>query len=1090
MPMLRTRRAAARTAARGKEVTTSETEAPPAPESSTKEAEAKEDEKMEEESVSEAPASTSTVTLRRKSATAATTPATPTKEVAAIAPATSSKEPTPTTSSKEPTPTTSATPTPTKESAPIEPATKEPEPEPISETEPSSTAESPTSASDSIEEPKSPAKDSVEESKPTTATAEPAVEPSSSTPKSEISVTEACQPPADSVEQKQSTSKEKRHIDDLKSLLPDTSYLINVSLGYGPEENLKQPLKGFTAEDEVTLFPVIDSMSSKLFTIVQKLTDIQKKEIETAVKIKKGILKLSEFPKVFLCQTRLMEPPSDADKSKSSKRAPHPFLLTEDENIFSEDKLKLLRAVLDAGWKREVVMRSPGSTGRKTGDVYYYSPDGTKFRSSKQVAQHLSELSDCPFTIENFSFAKVRISTNPDQEIVRKAYDGKSPPRAQAKPASPSKAKPTQAPKPEATKSGAKASTSKDKDDGDTRSVSDEPVKGMMSSRRSIQPPKRYSGDAVLLLSKRSKMQDDKRGSNSKGLMQMGMLPPKYPKGMEDSSSNLSEGMEYNEQGGNHEDASGGNSMKEIAEDSLFQISALRQSGGIDVDHMQKYVENQKKMAQKNLEQAAADDAGEGASPAQRPKKQERIPCSIRCPGMTGEIPNLQCFICLCLFHAECLGLPPNLTYNNFICQNCRDLKARQAAFQKKDAEASPTTSAVASTSARPEAKKIMIMKKPGEIVKRSPPPLIRATSLHQGGPPRRDIVVTATNRDSPNRLPQKVAGPSSAAMARGMGRGRGMSAPLMRSPATVVHPVHRTSDGSHNMHVMSRGSHMMRRGRGRPPTRGLPQLNNKSLTITHLPRMQPRTVAGPPPVPNLQPMSSPKIPTGKLPLPMGLPVKPRQSMPVVPNLMKPTAFKIAVPPPSLSGRTFKKVAVSPSTHHAAQGLKQSPTVISKAVSHIHAQGQVDKSVVSLVKRSPQTVCTIGTKKYVVLPKKPTPSTTIVAVGNGVSSKISYSSGDAVARTELIQKQEKAPVVTTSEGQNNGTSVADNANSSQGGSNVKVETYGNKTEAVQGETSNDAGDADEATAMEVDTAEGVQQNTGLAASNDSESVVA
>ncbi|ODM98753.1 Immunoglobulin A1 protease autotransporter [Orchesella cincta] len=783
MPMLRTRRAvatAAKTTARtAKEATPTPTPQPTEPEAPEVSApepaitEEAEDAKMEVESTNEAPASTSGVTLRRKSTTPVAAPPPPLKE-------------------PEP----------------------EPEPQTVSEPEPAIIAETTDSTTDSIEM-KSPDKDSVAEStdsKPE----EPVETPVEPTPTASTTETEVTEPvpvsEAVPAEAKPSTSQEKPKDSEARSILPDSNYLINVALGYGPADNLKQPLKGFTAEDEVSLFPIIDSMSSKLFTIVQKMTDIQKKDIERAIKLKKGILKLSDFPKVFLCQMRLLEPPSEADKSKSSKRAPHPFLLTEDENIFSEDKLKQLRAVLDAGWKREVVMRSPGSTGRKTGDVYYYSPDGTKYRSSKQVAQHLAETTDSPFTIDNFSFAKVRISTNPDQEIVRKAYDGKSPPRAQSKPASP-KAKPPQPSKSDTSKIGAKASTSKDINDGDSRSVTEEPVKGL-SSRRSIQPPKRYSGDAVLLLSKRSKIQDDKRGSNSnKGLMQMGMLPPKYPKGMEDSSSNLSEGMDYNDQGSNQEDPSGGNSMamKEIAEDSLFQISALRQSGGIDVDHMQKYVEHQKKMAQKNVDQATAGDA-DGATTT-RPKKQERIPCSIRCPGMTGEIPNLQCSICLCLFHAECLGLPPNLTYNNFVCQNCRDLKARQTAFQKKDVDASPTTSAAPSTIhlSPPRGEENNGNEETrGDLVKRSPPPLIRATSLHQGGLPRRELMVTASRDSSnPSRLPQKVVVPSSVVMARGMGRGRGMSASLMRSPVTVVH---RSSDGSSpNMTVIRPW---------RPPTR------------------------------------------------------------------------------------------------------------------------------------------------------------------------------------------------------------------------------------------------------------------------------
>lgn len=406
--------------------------------------------------------------------------------------------------------------------------------------------------------------------------------------------------------------------DYASQLLTDKSYLIDVGVGYGIEENLKIPLKGFNADDELQLFPVIESVSAKLYNIVQEMSADQKRAIHAAIKVKKGIIKFPNMPmKSYVCQMKFVETPTPKEKATPSKRTPHPFLLTEDENMFTEDKLKLLRAVLDAGWKREVVMRSPESKGRKTGDVYYYAPDGTKFRSSKQVAQHLAEVSDCSFTLENFSFAKVRISTNPDQEIVRKAYDGKSPPRYPPKPVVTKGASPAR--KPEPSKAPPKPSSSKDLMDTETRSIADEPVK-TVSSRRSIQPPKRYSDDTVLLLPKRSKAQDEKyrcifniycpffkqtiklctycrtylsevfkcffafnctyRNSNSnKGLMQMGMLPPKYPKGMEDSSSNLSE-LDYD--GSSQEEAAGSNSvaMKELAEDSLFQISALRQSGG------------------------------------------------------------------------------------------------------------------------------------------------------------------------------------------------------------------------------------------------------------------------------------------------------------------------------------------------------------------------------------------------------------------------------------------------------------------------------------------------------------------------------
>jgi len=41
------------------------------------------------------------------------------------------------------------------------------------------------------------------------------------------------------------------------------------------------------------------------------------------------------------------------------------------------------------GWKREIVLRSgAGQAAKRKADVYYYSPSGTKFRSSKQLATY------------------------------------------------------------------------------------------------------------------------------------------------------------------------------------------------------------------------------------------------------------------------------------------------------------------------------------------------------------------------------------------------------------------------------------------------------------------------------------------------------------------------------------------------------------------------------------------------------------------------------------------------------------------------------------------------------------------------------
>lgn len=293
----------------------------------------------------------------------------------------------------------------------------------------------------------------------------------------------------------------------VRTLYTMANSLVDPAKGFKSDENLKKPLTHFKAEDEVLLFPVIETMSSRLFTMVQSLMDISRNQVQAGFAARKGIIRLpgSKY-KIFLCKPSLMDPPPA--KPTPAKRPPHPFLLNEDECHFSEEKLKILRAPLDAGWKREVVMRSSGSTGRKKGDVYYYQPKtNKKFRSIKEIEKCLMEMRNSPFTVENFSFAKVRIGTNEDQEIIRKAYDGKSPPRAPPKTAA--KGKVPSPPKGGTSKLPARPSTSGSKESvEDTR---EEPVKMLSSSRRSIQPPKRYSGESVLLLQKRPKMQEDKK---------------------------------------------------------------------------------------------------------------------------------------------------------------------------------------------------------------------------------------------------------------------------------------------------------------------------------------------------------------------------------------------------------------------------------------------------------------------------------------------------------------------------------------------------------------------------------------------------
>ncbi|XP_069355833.1 uncharacterized protein [Maniola hyperantus] len=82
----------------------------------------------------------------------------------------------------------------------------------------------------------------------------------------------------------------------------------------------------------------------------------------------------------------------------------------------------LLRVPLERGWKRELVYRAAQSTAdppRRNADIYYYTPQGKKLRSTREVSEHLSGTG---LTIENFSFFKEPLGLDdPDKEIIRDA---------------------------------------------------------------------------------------------------------------------------------------------------------------------------------------------------------------------------------------------------------------------------------------------------------------------------------------------------------------------------------------------------------------------------------------------------------------------------------------------------------------------------------------------------------------------------------------------------------------------------------------------------------------------------------------------
>ncbi|ERL88149.1 hypothetical protein D910_05537 [Dendroctonus ponderosae] len=76
-----------------------------------------------------------------------------------------------------------------------------------------------------------------------------------------------------------------------------------------------------------------------------------------------------------------------------------------------------------------------------------------------------------------------------------------------------------------------------------------------------------------------------------------------------------------------------------------------------------------------------ANEIETSASAVRSSPRKTSKPCSIGCEGVQDIIPTLQCRICLCLYHHECVGLNPSITYP-YVCKvstlqasllNCED---------------------------------------------------------------------------------------------------------------------------------------------------------------------------------------------------------------------------------------------------------------------------------------------------------------------------------------------------------------------------------------------------------------------------------
>lgn len=69
------------------------------------------------------------------------------------------------------------------------------------------------------------------------------------------------------------------------------------------------------------------------------------------------------------------------------------------------------------GWRRELVYRANSELGpKRNGDIYYFTPDGKKVRSMREV---LENLKNKELSTENFTFYKEPLGMDPELEIIR-----------------------------------------------------------------------------------------------------------------------------------------------------------------------------------------------------------------------------------------------------------------------------------------------------------------------------------------------------------------------------------------------------------------------------------------------------------------------------------------------------------------------------------------------------------------------------------------------------------------------------------------------------------------------------------------------
>nr|CAD7587342.1 unnamed protein product [Timema genevievae] len=305
----------------------------------------------------------------------------------------------------------------------------------------------------------------------------------------------------------------------------------------------------------------------------------------------------------------------------------------------------IFKKPLEMGWRRELVYRNAiDSSNRRNCDVYYYTPQGRKVRSSKEVLDHIDGVK---LTLKNFTFAKDTLGTNdPEKEIVRDArrVSGREPS------STPPKKTPKARPKPVQTKL-------KMNFDVKTEPDSPTPPSPTVSSLSPLSP---NMSPTVLL--KRAVIPPGTTTTKSS-------LFTNYPK------IKLSRYVKPVKK----KPVTSTPTPTVVAKPLVSNIKIKRhqRSRSSDDDNRENSDDMEMGMLPPTWEVDSAGKKGSGTnknswSSAKGSNKLSE-PCSIRCLGVMGLIPSLQCRLCLCLYHPECVGLGTiTETIHSYVCKNCQ----------------------------------------------------------------------------------------------------------------------------------------------------------------------------------------------------------------------------------------------------------------------------------------------------------------------------------------------------------------------------------------------------------------------------------